>query len=229
MSEVKDKVNDILDDVLNNIEKTEEEIIETPIEDKIVETDNEDLFDDMEEEDEDEKELNNEELNKELNLEDNKNSTDENIIKNEDDIINKDVNTTDEEERLNERVLVIVNSPNYDLEKFPNFKELKELLIKNKDIFFIEIGGIVDKISFGTEIKCFLHTTLKHHHMKEFNSLNYPDDERVDKFNNFILEKCIIAPKQKIEDYSAGEYYVLLQHIKSKSYLNEADVSIIKI
>lgn len=141
--------------------------------------------------------------------------------------ITKTVNPDDE---LRLTLLGIVSDLAYPID-YPGVDELMKLKKDNGELFIMEFGSFIDKVSLNTNPMVMIITHAKPKMFDEFKEL-YPDESyNSAKFSNFLIERCVLHPKMSSEDVNnmpGGSYFYLLSQIRSKSYLN-AEVSITKI
>ena len=221
--ENKSKVKDI---IREHIDSLKEESLETLTEkekeyiDNVkVENNSDDLFDDIDEEFV-ENNVNNdlgdgiqEEVTGEMNIDEEE--------------ITKAVNPDDE---LRLTLLGIVSDLAYPID-YPGVDELMKLKKANGELFIMEFGSFIDKVSLNTNPMVMIITHAKPKMFDEFKELYLEESYNSAKFSNFLIERCVLHPKMSSEDVEnmpGGSYFYLLSQIRSKSYLN-AEVSITKI
>ena len=221
--ENKSKVKDI---IREHIDSLKEESLETLTEkekeyiDNVkVENNSNDLFDDIDEEFV-ENNVNNdlgdgiqEEVTGEMNIDEEE--------------ITKAVNPDDE---LRLTLLGIVSDLAYPID-YPGVDELMKLKKANGELFIMEFGSFIDKVSLNTNPMVMIITHAKPKMFDEFKELYSEESYNSAKFSNFLIERCVLHPKMSSEDVEnmpGGSYFYLLSQIRSKSYLN-AEVSITKI
>lgn len=212
----KEKIRKIIEDVVPEVdlEKTIPEENET-----VPEKTEENLFDDLDEERDIEENFNDTEIKENLADEvDGEINIDEEII------------PRSEDDDVRASLLTIVSDLSYPVD-YPGVEELFEYKKKYGEIFIIEFGSFVEKVSHNTNPMVVIFTHAKAKMFDEFKEiypeLNYNNKE----FSDFILEKCIIYPKftkTEIENMPGGGYFYLLTQIRSKSYLN-TEVTITKV
>lgn len=212
----KKKIKEIIEDVVPNVD-LEKEI---PGEEELAPLENEDnLFDDLDENKDVESNLEGAEI--EENLADEVDGG----INVEEEIISKN-----EDDEIRASLLTIVSDLSYPVD-YPGVEELFEYKKKYGEIFIIEFGSFVEKVSHNTNPMVVIFTHAKAKMFDEFKEI-YPDlNYNSKEFSDFILEKCILYPKLEkadIENMPGGSYFYLLTQIRSKSYLN-TEVTITKV
>lgn len=221
--ENKNKVKDIIREHIDSLKGESLEVLteeEKEYVDNVkVENNSNDLFDDIDEEFADNNVDNDlgdgiqEEVTGEMNIDEEE--------------ITKTVNPDDE---LRLTLLGIVSDLAYPID-YPGVDELMKLKKDNGELFIMEFGSFIDKVSLNTNPMVMIITHAKPKMFDEFKEL-YPDESyNSTKFSNFLIERCVLHPKMSSEDVNnmpGGSYFYLLSQIRSKSYLN-AEVSITKI
>lgn len=211
----KNKIKEIIKEVVPEV-NLEDKI---PGENETIPEENDDLFDDLDENQEVEEHFDNTEINEDVadEVDGSVNIEDETIVRSKDDDIRASL-------------LTIVSDLAYPVD-YPGVEELFEYKKKYGEIFIIEFGSFIEKVSHNTNPMVAIFTHAKAKMFDEFKEL-YPElGYNSKEFSDFLLESCILYPKftkADIENMPGGSYFYLLTQIKSKSYLN-TEVTITKV